>query len=34
MSNHCYPARHAYKNCVLLRKFLSKEKPPEKGGKL
>jgi hypothetical protein len=23
--NHCYPIRHAYKDCGLLRKFLSKE---------
>lgn len=29
--NHHYPLRHAYKDCGLLRKFLSKEAPLWKG---
>jgi hypothetical protein len=28
--NHRYPVRHAYKDCGLLRKFLSKGTPPER----
>jgi hypothetical protein len=30
-SNHRYPVRRAYKDCGLLRKFMSKGTPPEKG---
>jgi hypothetical protein len=29
--NHHYPVRHAYSNCRLLRKFLSKEAPSRRG---
>lgn len=29
--NHRYPVRHNYEGCRMLRKFLSKEAPPEKG---
>jgi hypothetical protein len=29
--DHWYSVRHAYKDCKLLRKFLSKETPPRRG---